>query len=686
MAVVHTNPLLDFSGLPHFDRIRPEHVEPAITSLIHEAETTLESIRKEAEAPDWDRFIAPLEDSNERLSRAWGQVTHLHAVVNTPELRAVYNAMLPRVAQYWARLGQDMTLFEGYRQLHASLAFAHYPPQRQRIITQALRDFRLSGAELPEAQKTRFLEIQETLAATGARFEQNLLDATLAFTYDTTDVAELDGLPPDVITLAAELAHQAGRSGWRLTLHAPCYLPIMQYATRRSLREHFYRCYTTRASEFGPPQWNNGPLIEQLLTLRSEEAHLLDFDHFGALSVESKMADSPAEVMRFLRDLAHRTQPYAQRDWETLTLFAREELGFQDLQPWDIAYVSEKLRTARYDYSEQQVRDYFPEDAVLSGLFRVIERLYGLRAIPATTSVWHETVRFFDLRDHDDRLIGQFYLDLYARDGKRGGAWMDDAITRRRKANNIQTPVTYLTCNFSAPSGGKPATFTHDEVITLFHEFGHGLHHLLTRMEDLPVSGIHGVEWDAVELPSQFMENFCWEWEVLKDMTRHVEHGTALPRELYDRMLAARHFQSGMQTVRQIEFALFDMMLHCAQADERDPLLLLERIRSEVAVVHPPVWHRFPHSFSHIFAGGYAAGYYSYKWAEVLSADAYALFEENGIFNPEIGEHFRNEVLAVGGSRPALDSFVAFRGRPPELEALLRHHGMGHDPAPSTTA
>ncbi len=679
MTSLNDNPLLDFSGLPHFDRIQPEHIESALDLLIQESESALDLVKQQIENPTWSSFITPLENANERLSRAWGQVAHLNAVVNTPPLRAAYNAMLPRIAQYWARLGQDQELYTGYRTLHDNPEFSSFPDARQRIITRALRDFRLGGVELPDNQKARFLEIQETLAALTARFEQNLLDATLAFSYDTQDVQELDGLPPDVIAQAAETARQANHTGWRLTLHAPCYIPVMQYATKRGLREHFYRCYTTRASEYGPPQWNNGPLIKELLALRAEEAHLLGFDHFAELSIEPKMADSPIQVMQFLRNLAQRAKPFAQQDWQTLTEFALNTLHLPNLQPWDLAFVSEKLRTARYDYSEQQVREYFPEDAVLSGLFQVIEHLYGLHVRPATAPIWHETVRFYELRNAQQQLIGQFYLDLYARSGKRGGAWMDDAIGRRRLGDSIQIPVAYLSCNFSAPSGNRPATFTHDEVITLFHECGHGLHHLLTQMEDLSVSGISGVEWDAVELPSQFMENFCWEWEVLKTMTRQIDSGDPLPRELYDRMLSARHFQSGMQTLRQIEFSLFDMELHCLPPQDSDPLVLLERIRAEIAVVHPPVWHRFPHSFSHIFSGGYAAGYYSYKWAEVLSADAYALFEESGIFNTDIGQRFLNEILAVGSSRPALDSFIAFRGRPPELDALLRHHGMVND-------
>ncbi|MBU6505031.1 MAG: M3 family metallopeptidase [Betaproteobacteria bacterium] len=678
------NPLLDFSGLPRFADIRPEHVGPAVDALIEENSRTLEAVMAQAETPSWARFVAPLEDANERLSRAWGQVAHLNAVVNTPALRDAYNANLPKITQYWAGLAQNERLHSGYKTLRASAEFSALSAARQRIVENELRDFRLGGAELPPEQKSRFLEIQEAMAAIGARFEQNLLDATNGFGHRVQDPAELAGLPEEVMEAAREAAAKDGHPGWKLTLHAPCYLPVMQYAESRALRELMYRAYATRASEFGPAEWDNTTLIRELLALRSEEAALLGFGNFAELSLEPKMADSPEAVLRFLRDLATRAKPYAERDRDALVAFAREELGLPHLAPWDVAFVSEKLRVQRYAFSDLEVKQYFPEERVLEGLFDVIRRLYGLSVQPAQAPTWHKDARFYELRDSHNTAVGQFYLDLYARSGKRGGAWMDDAITRRRVGERIQPPVAYLTCNFSAPVGGKPATFTHDEVITLFHEFGHGLHHLLTQMEDLPISGINGVEWDAVELPSQFMENFCWEWDVLSRMTRHVDSGEPLPRALYERMTAARHFQSGMQTVRQIEFALFDMELHAGPDSGEDPLSLLERIRDEVAVVRPPAWHRFPNSFSHIFAGGYAAGYYSYKWAEVLSADAYSLFEENGIFDAQTGERFLREILARGGSRPALDSFMAFRGRAPAIDALLRHHGMATtDTAPA---
>jgi oligopeptidase A len=671
------NPLLDFSGLPRFAEIQPSHVGPAVDTLIAENGTILSRVLAQAAAPTWEHFVAPLEDANERLSRAWGQVTHLNAVVNTPELRDAYNANLPKVTQYWATLAQNEALFAGYKTLHASPEFETLNPARRKIIENELRDFRLGGAELSPKDKARFLEIQEDLAATGAQFEQNLMDTTNAFGYLVADEASLRGLPEDVIQTARDAALKDHHGGWKFTLHAPSYGPVMQYAESRKLRQELYYSYATRASEFGKAEWDNTPLIRKLLQLRTEEARMLGFESFAELSLEPKMAESPQAVLSFLKDLASRAKPYAEQDWAELETFARETLGMDKLEPWDVAFVSEKLRSQRYAFSDLEVKQYFPEDQVLRGLFWVIQQLYGLTVARADAPTWHTDAHFYDLRDHSGTLVGQFYLDLYARNGKRGGAWMDDAITRRRRGNAIQTPVAYLTCNFSSPVAGKPATFTHDEVITLFHEFGHGLHHLLTQIEDLPVSGINGVEWDAVELPSQFMENFCWEWEVLEGMTRHIDTGKPLPRPLFDRMLAARHFQSGMQTVRQIEFSLFDMQLHTGFPQEDNPLQLLERIRDEVAVLRPPAWHRFPNSFAHIFAGGYAAGYYSYKWAEVLSSDAYSLFEENGVLDAKSGARFRNEILAVGGSRPALDSFVAFRGRKPSIDALLRHSGMG---------
>jgi oligopeptidase A len=672
------NPLLDFSGLPRFSEIRPEHVAPAIDRLLAEGRAVIEQVTS-AEVPDaWDAFIAPLEDANERLSRAWGQVAHLHAVLDSPALREAYNASLPRLTQYWTELGHNERLFEKYRRLRASAAYAELPPSRRKQVDDALRDFRLGGAELPPAEKARFAAIQDELAQLGARFSENLLDATNDFTLLIEDRGRLSGLHDDVLEAARLAAEKDGRKGWKFTLHAPSYLPVMQYADDRALRETMYRASVTRASEFGNPEWDNTPLIHRILKLRRDEAHLLDYANFAEVSLVPKMARSPAQVLTFLQDLALRARPFAEHDAAELREFARHELGIAPLEAWDVAYASEKLRARRYDFSDNEVKRYFPEDAVLAGLFGLVETLYSVRIAPASAPTWHPDVRFFEMRDMGGALVGQFYVDLYARETKRGGAWMDDAITRRRRHGRLQTPVAYLNCNFSRPIGERPALFTHDEVITLFHEFGHGLHHLLTQVDDLGIAGLGGVEWDAVELPSQFMENFCWEWGVLSRMTRHVDTGAALPRALFDRMLAAKNFHAGLMMLRQIEFALFDMRLHSDFDPESGASVqhLLDDVRAHVAVLFPPAYNRFQNGFSHIFGGGYAAGYYSYKWAEVLSADAYSLFEENGVLDPSTGARFRDEILAVGGSRTAAESFRAFRGREPKVDALLRHNGM----------
>jgi oligopeptidase A len=670
----HLNPLLDFSGLPRFAEIRPEHVAPAIDELLAAGRAATDAAVHAA--PTWDAFVAPQEDANERIGRAWGQVSHLHAVLDSPELREAYNANLPKISQYWTELGQNTALFDKYKALSASPEFKSLSKARQRIVENALRDFRLSGAELPADKKKRYAEISEELSKLGAKFSENVLDATNAFSI-VVDDKRIAGIPQDVLQAAREAAEKEGKAGWKFTLHMPSYLPVMQYAEDRSLRETMYRESATRASEFGSKELDNTPLIARIVELRREMAQLLGYGNYAEVSLAPKMAESPAQVLAFLDDLARKARPFAERDAAELRAFARDELGIADMQAWDLAYASEKLRAKRYAFSEQEVKQYFPEDAVLSGLFRVVETLYGLKITPAAAPVWHEDARFFDLRDGAGGLVGQFYIDLYARETKRGGAWMDDARGRRRTQGGVQTPVAYLTCNFSRPVGGKPALFTHDEVSTLFHEAGHGLHHLLTRVEDLAVSGINGVEWDAVELPSQFMENFCWEWDVLRHMTRHVETGEPLPRALFDKMVAAKNFQSGLGFLRQIEFAEFDMHLH----SDFDPAAgtaqqLLEEVRKRIAVLPQPAYNRFPNSFSHIFGGGYAAGYYSYKWAEVLSADAYSLFEERGVLDSETGKRFRDEILAVGGSRPAAESFRAFRGREPSVEALLRHNGM----------
>ena len=675
------NPLLDFSGLPRFADIRPEHVTPAVDELLAACRSVVDLSMADTSAPTWENFVAPMEDANEKLSRAWGQVSHLHSVMDSPELREVYNENLPKITQYYAELGQHEGLFRKFKALKQSVAFTTLNPAQQKITDNELRDFRLGGAELPEAEKARFMEIQQELAAQSAKFEENLLDATNAFSHLVTDRDELAGLQDDVLEMAAEAAKTDGNTGWKFTLHMPSYLPVMQYADSRALRATLYRAYVTRASEFNDAKLDNTALIAKILALRGEAAKMLGFASYAEVSLEAKMAETPAQVLDFLSELGQRAKPYAEKDMAELREFAARELGLNDLQAWDIAYASEKLRVARYSFSDHEVKQYFPEPQVLAGMFKVVETIYGLHIRPSIAPAWHDSVKFFEIADHSGQKVGEFYLDLYARASKRGGAWMDDAITRRKKGDGIQTPVAYLNCNDTAPMNGKPALFTHDEVITLFHEFGHGLHHLLTKIEDLGVSGINGVEWDAVELPSQFMENFCWEWDVVRHMTKHAETGEQLPRALFDKMLAAKNFQSGMQTVRQIEFSLFDMHLHHDLAPGKTALQLINEIRQQVAVSIPPDYNRFPNNFSHIFAGGYAAGYYSYKWAEVLSADAYALFEDEakgygGVLNPEIGHRFWSEILAQGGARPAIESFKAFRGREPAIDALLRHNGM----------
>lgn len=697
------NPLLDFSGLPHFSEIHDEHITPAIDELLRDCRTVIREVKNTEGTPNWQDFVQPMVDVNERLSRAWGQISHLNAVMNTPELREIYTANLPRITQYYTELSQDPVLFDKFKQLQASPSFKELSPARQKIVENQLRDFRLGGAELSTEDKARFMQIQEELSALSAKFSDNLLDATNAFSLFIEDEEQLAGIPEDVLHAARAAAEQDAEittPGWKLTLHMPSYLPAMQYAENRELRAQLYRAYVTRASELETiagekAERDNMPLIEQILRLREEEAKLLGYDCYAQVSLAPKMAETPQQVLDFLNELADKARSYAEKDLAELRAFATEKLNLAELAAWDIAYVSEKLRVERYAFSDQEVKQYFPENKVLAGMFAVVETLYGIqiREAEAERNVqrWHDDVRFFDVLDSESSLIGQFYLDLYARPGKRGGAWMDDAITRRRievpeiGRSEIQTPVAYLTCNFSAPvvvdGEARPALFTHDEVITLFHEFGHGLHHLLTKMEELGVSGINGVEWDAVELPSQFMENFCWEWEVVQGMTAHVGTEESLPRALFDKMLAAKNYHSGLMTLRQLEFALFDMHLHT----DFDPnggetvLQCLDKIRQQVAVIIPPEFNRFPSSFAHIFAGGYSAGYYSYKWAEVLSADAYGMFEESGVgqvVNAETGSRFWQEILAVGGSRPALESFIAFRGREPEIDALLRHSGM----------
>jgi oligopeptidase A len=670
------NPLLDFSDLPRFDAVRPEHVAPAIDELLAEADRALATVTQPGFPSQWNEIAKVLEVATERLGRAWGIVSHLNGVADTPELRAAYNAVLPRVTDFWTRLGSDERLYAKYKAIDP----ATLTPEQRQAHRNAIRNFVLGGAELAGAAKERFAAIQERQAELSQKFSENALDATDVYAYYAA-AGELDGLPDDVIQAARTAAEADGKDGYKLTLKMPSYLPVMQFARSGALRERLYRAYVTRASDQGDPKYDNSALIREILALRQEEARLLGYANFGEVSVVPKMADSPQQVVTFLRDLARRARPYAEQDVADMRRFAAERLGIADPQAWDWSFIAEKLKEERYAFSEQEVKQYFTAPKVLAGLFKIVETLFEVAIRRDSAPVWNPSVEFYRI-ERNGELVGQFYLDPAARNGKRGGAWMDDVRARwlRPDTGRLQTPVAHLVCNFAEGVDGKPPLLMHDDVITLFHEFGHGLHHMLTRVNELDVSGISGVEWDAVELPSQFMENFCWEWSVLRHMTSHVDTGEPLPRDLFDKMLAAKNFQSGLGTLRQIEFGLFDMLLHTEHDPARDFMPLLQQVRAEVAVLQPPPFSRTAHTFSHIFSGGYAAGYYSYKWAEVLSADAYAAFEEtagaDGLPSPETGRKYRQAILEAGGSRPAIESFKAFRGREPTLDALLRHQGM----------
>lgn len=670
------NPLLNATGLIDYSAIKPTDIAPAVDQLAQQLQDTITQVTAPDTPATWEAVVQPLELATLAFTRAWGVVGHLQSVVDTPELRDAYNAKLPMVTQLFIDLSQNEALFAKYRAMKASDAFATLSDVRRRIIDREIRDFRLSGAELPETERARVKAIGERLSMLNQKFSENLLDATNAWHLLIEDEARLAGIPADTKAMYAANAKAAGQTGWRITLHFPSYLPVMQYADDRALRETVYHAFATRAAEFDGAKFDNTPLIKEILQLRQEESSLLGFANYAEASLATKMADTPKEVIAFLRDLASRAKPYAQKDMTALRAFAKETLGIDDLQPWDQAYASEKLRQARYSYSDQEVKQYFTEPTVFAGLFHLAETLYGIKIRQSTASTWHPDVKFFEVF-RDNQQVAAFYADLYAREGKRSGAWMDSDRTRCYVNGELQTPVAYLVCNFAPGIDGRPATMTHDDVTTLFHEFGHCLHHLLTQQTEVAVSGISGVEWDAVELPSQFMENFAWEWDVVKQLTHHIDTGATLPRELFDKMLAAKNFQSGMACVRQVEFALFDMLLHTSfDPNVDDVQALLNDVRQEVAVSFPPAYNRFPQSFSHIFAGGYAAGYYSYKWAEVLSADAFSAFEETGILNTQTGQRFMNEILARGSSRDAMDNFIAFRGRKPSIDALMRHSGM----------
>ncbi|WP_298016488.1 M3 family metallopeptidase [uncultured Castellaniella sp.] len=682
------NPLLaPAEAFVDYSAVLPAHIEPSISALIAETRAAIIKAAEAPEAPDWENLVEAIEDPSERLHRAWSIAGHLNSVVNTPELRAAYNACLPLMSEFSTWVGLHQGLYERYRALAASPAYAGLSPTRRRIVDLALRDFRLSGVELQGPARDTYARNADLQAQVSQKFSENVMDATDGWSLLITDEARLKGLPGNVVASARQLAESAGENGWKLTLHMPCYLPVMQHAQDRDLRLAVYRAYGTRASDQGDPAFDNSESIESLLALRAEEAALLGHADFASLRLETRMADSAPQVLAFLRELAAKARPSARRDLEELREFAARHLGLGTLEPWDIAYASERLREQRYAYSDEELRPYFTESQVLKGLFEVIHTLFGVRLQACDAPAWHPDARIYRVLDAQGRELGRLGMDLYARPGKQGGAWVDSERSRRRHGDTLHQPLAWLTCNFSAPHDGGEAQLTHDEVITLFHESGHAMHTLLSRVDEPAAAAFAAVEWDAIELPSQFMENFCWEWGVLKSLTRHAETGETLPRALFDKLTAARNFQSGLQTLRQVEFSLFDMLIHTQDHGLSISAVLdtLDQVRQEVALLVPPAWHRFPHAFSHLFAGGYGAGYYSYKWAEVLSADAFAAFEERAqaqpdgtrdVFDPDTCRRYLDEIIAVGGARPAADSFRAFRGRDPSLDALLRHSGL----------
>lgn len=676
------NPLLESHELPPFADIRADHVVPAVDTLLDESREAIDRLAQQSATtpPTWENFAAPLEAVNDRLSQAWSPVSHLNGTMNTPELRDAYQACLEKLSAFGTWVGQHEGLFKGWQALKESESWPTLTAAQQRTVDNALRDFRLAGVDLPADKKVRYGEIQSRLSTLSNQFSNNVLDATQAWHKDIQDREALAGVPESALETLKALADAKGVEGYRITLDFPSFFPIVSYADSRELREEVYTAFVTRASDQGPNagKFDNAPILEEILTLRQELAGLLGFDTYADYSLTTKMADSPAQVLDFLEDLARRAKPQAQEEFAELSAYARDELGIETLKPWDVAYASEKLREARYAISQEQLRPYFPAPRVVDGLFQVVERLYGVQVTEDSSAPsYHDDVRFFRITEQGTPIAG-FYLDLYAREGKRGGAWMADCRVRRKTENGVQLPVAFLTCNFTAPVGGKPALLTHDEVTTLFHEFGHGLHHMLTKQEVADVSGINGVAWDAVELPSQFMENYCWEREGLDLLAKHVDTGEPLPDVLFERLQAAKNFQSAMGMVRQIEFSLFDLRLHheLEAPSASDVQALLDDVRRQTSVVPVVDFNRFQNSFSHIFAGGYAAGYYSYKWAEVLSADAWSAFEEAGIFDPTTGQRFREEILEQGGARDAAELFRAFRGREPSVEPLLRHSGI----------
>ncbi|MBT8117175.1 MAG: oligopeptidase A [Gammaproteobacteria bacterium] len=676
-----TNPLLNMTGLPQFSAINPEHVKPAVELLLAEGRQQVVDLLAANTTYTWSSLVGPMEAMDDRISRAWSPVSHMNSVVNTDELRDAYNTCLPLLSEFGTELGQHEGLYRAYRQIADGEEYARLDSAQKKVIDNALRDFRLSGIELPQEQRDRFKAIMQELSKLASAYSDNVLDATNAWHRQITDESLLYGLPESARSLAKQTAEQRDLDGWVFTLEFPSFHAVMTYADDRALREEIYTAYVTRASDQGPHagQWDNAANMEKIVTLRHEAAQLLGYANYAERSLVTKMAETTDQVMQFLEDLAARSRPAAVGELEDVRTFAADTQGEQDLQAWDIGYYSEKLRQDRYAISQEELKPYFPEPRVVNGLFAIVERLYGLKIGQVDdVDTWHNDVRYYRITDADGHIRGEFYFDLYARPHKRGGAWMDECICRRRTRKGLQVPVAYLTCNFSPPIGDDPAMFTHDEVITLFHEFGHGLHHMLTQIDYAGVSGINGVAWDAVELPSQFMENWCWERKALDLVSGHVKTGEQIPDELYQRMRKAKNFQSAMQMVRQLEFALFDFHLHRDYDPDRGARIheTLEAVREQVAVIRPPAINRFENGFSHIFGGGYAAGYYSYKWAEVLSADAFSAFEETGIFNRETGDRFLHSILEQGGSREPMELFVEFRGREPTIDALLRHSGL----------
>lgn len=683
------NPLLAMTGLPPFQHIKPEHVEPAIEALIKSNREQIEKLLKDNEHYTWENLIEPLEDMDDRLGRTWSPVSHMNSVVNSDALRDAYNNCLPLLSEYSTEMGQNVELYEAYQAIKDSPEFKKLDIAQKKIVDNALRDFHLSGIDLPVEKKKRFREIRQQLSKLTSKYEENVLDATQAWSKHITDEKKLAGLPDSALAMAKQAAEEKELDGWLFTLNFPSYYAVVSYADDRTLREELYQAYSTRASDQGPNagKYDNSNIMQDILALRHEVAQLLGYQNYAERSLVTKMAETPDQVLTFLHDLAKRSQGMAKQELSDLTGFARQEDDVSDLSAWDVPYYGEKLRQHTFDFSQEDLKPYFPETTVIPGMFAVVKRLYGIsiNEIDASSDnaveTWHDDVHFYEIRDEKDVVRGQFYLDVYSRDKKRGGAWMDDCMGRKRNADgSLQIPVAYLTCNLTPPIGDDPALFTHDEVTTLFHEFGHGLHHMLTKVEHIGVSGINGVAWDAVELPSQFMENWCWEREALDFFAAHYQTGEPIPEELFNKMYAAKNFQAGMQMVRQIEFSLFDFRMYYEYKPEMQSVdsiqKILDEVRSEVSVLTPPAYNRFQHGFSHIFAGGYAAGYYSYKWAEVLSADAFSLFEENGIFDSETGDAFLECVLEQGGTKEPMELFKKFRGREPEIDALLRHSGI----------